>query len=203
MTTANDPLGTCSAANHSLRVKAAALYERAVRLHGSFRKDEKYLSDLQSLMMAFKRFSAEIPPFIGVEPWRAQYPLVDVELFLVHTIANITSIHILESHTAPPGGELPSDRTEAVLKILSAGARMVEDLSDPDYEYLDPFLGVCWFYLAKVLLRSLDRAATTASSLLASKLESITSALHKLNQWFPLAGDYLRTIQTHQEIINP
>jgi len=133
----------------ALRAKAAALYERTFRLASgmlSFQidlwvlltiipashKNDAFWAGYRSAELAVKRFSMSLPSFVGYEAWRNQPPLIDVDLFTIHTMVHVSTIHLQ--------GDPPEKETcEAVNSILS----LIRQLNDGDYEYLDPILSVC------------------------------------------------------------
>ncbi|KAF7441162.1 hypothetical protein PC9H_001511 [Pleurotus ostreatus] len=167
----------------SLRVKSVALYERAHHLADyplELRNGEKFLADLQALTASFQTFTSAIPPFLGKEPCRTHHPLVDVELLFVHTLIHVTSIYIAKTHTP-----LPARKKQAILSAINTSGFLIEALSDGDYEFLDPFISVCWYQLAKVL-----RAEISDETTHSPMLNTLIQALKKLGHHFPVAGGY-------------
>ncbi len=69
--------------------------------------------------------------FVGFEPWRIQAPFIDVDLFAIHTAANVTVIHLYKDINE-------EETTKAMRTVLS----LIRQLSDADYEFLDPTLSV-------------------------------------------------------------
>ncbi|KAF9501121.1 hypothetical protein BDN71DRAFT_836533 [Pleurotus eryngii] len=175
----------------SLRVKSVALYERAHRLADyplEHRSGEKFLADLQTLAASFQTFTAAIPPFPGKELCRAHHPLVDVELLFVHTLIHVTSIYIAEAH--PPLEAVPARKRQTILGAINTSGFLIEALSDDDYEFLDPFISVCWYHLTKVLRAEISDKVTHSPM-----LNTLIQALRKLGRYFPVAGDCLRKIE--------
>ncbi|KAL4253014.1 Zinc cluster transcription factor 08 [Pleurotus pulmonarius] len=173
----------------TLRVKSVALYERAHHLAGyapEYRNGNKFLTDLQALTTSFQAFTAAIPPFLGTEPYRSQHPLVDAELLFVHTLIHVTSIHIVEAYTPETA---PAREEQIILGAISKSSFLIEALSDSDFEFLDPFISVCWYHLAKVV-----RAKISDKTTCWLMLNTLTQALTKLGHYFPVARDYLHKI---------
>lgn len=95
-------------------------------------KNDAFWAGYRSAELAVKRFSMSLPSFVGYEAWRNQPPLIDVDLFTIHTMVHVSTIHLQ--------GDSPEKETcEAVNSILS----LIRQLNDGDYEYLDPILSVC------------------------------------------------------------
>ncbi|CAK5279243.1 unnamed protein product [Mycena citricolor] len=175
----------------ALRVKAAALYERTFRLSNTVKKTDAYWLDYQAAEMALDRFCLHLPPFVGYESWRTQSPLIDVDLFAIHTMVHVSRIH-LHKHT------LGRQAFQAASSVLG----LIRQLTDGDYQFLDPTLSACWSTVARTYVRLLaisgqEFGATTmyTVSVIEQDLEAILNAMKTLSAFFPLAGDHAMKIE--------
>jgi hypothetical protein len=84
-----------------------------------------------------------LPAFIGFEAWRTQAPLIDVDLFAIHTMVHVSTLHL---HKDIMGQEC--------FHAASAVLALIRQLNDGDYEYLDPILSVRGAFLPRVLIFS-------------------------------------------------
>lgn len=147
----------------TLRVKAAALYERTYRLASgrhrlassqistrisieshylATKKNDAYWADHHSADLALQRFALNLPAFVGYEAWRTQTPLIDVDLFAIHTMMHVATLHLYKD-------ALGRETLHAGNSILA----LIRQLNDGDYEYLDPILTV---RVAALCSRGLD-----------------------------------------------
>lgn len=182
----------------ALKAKAAALYERTFRLSAVSNKNEAYWSEHNATLLALQRFTGSIPFFVGYEAWRTQAPFVDVELFTVHTLVNVCTIHL-------HGGTLPSldiDTATGSLPLQAANYIMslIRQLSQGDYEFLDPLLSACWLSVAKLYIQLLSATAVgTLSSLPAyaieQELDVIINAMKAMSAYVPLAGEHAKKVE--------
>ncbi|KAK7037528.1 hypothetical protein VNI00_011020 [Paramarasmius palmivorus] len=175
----------------ALKAKAAALFERTYRLASVSNKNEAYWNEHNATLLALQRFTQSIPFFVGYEAWRAQAPFLDVELFTVHTLVNVCTIHL-------HGGAVPSldmDMSTGSLPLQAANYIMslIRQLSQGDYEFLDPLLSACWLSVAKLYIQLLSATAIgTLNSLPAyaieQELDVIVGAMRTMSIYVPLAG---------------
>ncbi|KAK7035854.1 adenylate kinase [Favolaschia claudopus] len=175
----------------SLRAKAAALYERTYRLASSAKKTDAYWADHHSAELALQRFSLNLPVFVGYEAWRTQAPLIDVDLFAVHTMLHVSTLHLYKDALSP-------ETFHAGNSILA----LIRQLNDGDYEYLDPILSACWSTVARTYVRMMSSAgqqigATTMypMHIIEQELEVILNAMKTLSAFFPLSGDHAMKIE--------
>lgn len=80
---------------------------------------------------ALQRFVSSLPLFPGFEPWRNHAPFLDVELFAIHTIANVCTINLRKS-------SLEMENFQAANYVMS----LIRQLGQTDYEWLDPLMSV-------------------------------------------------------------
>ncbi|KAJ7771493.1 hypothetical protein B0H16DRAFT_1305750 [Mycena metata] len=169
----------------ALRAKAAALYERTYRLSSSTKKNDAYWADHHSAELALHRFSLNLPAFVGYEAWRTQTPLIDVDLYAVHTMMHVSTLHLYKD---TPGRET----FQAANSILT----LIRQLSDGDYEYLDPILSACWSTVARTYVRMMGIAGQQVEATMYTvaaieqELEVILNAMKTLSAFFPLSGAF-------------
>ncbi|KAF8191549.1 hypothetical protein K438DRAFT_1830705 [Mycena galopus ATCC 62051] len=174
----------------ALRPKAAALYERTYRLAFSAKKSDAYWTDHHAAELALQRFSLNLPAFVGYEAWRTQAPLIDVDLFAVHTLMHVSTLHLHKD-------TLSRETFHAGNSILA----LIRQLNDADYEFLDPILSACWSTVARTYVRMMGFAgqqieATTMYTMnfIEQELEVILNAMKTLSAFFPLSGDHAMKI---------
>ncbi|KAJ7144900.1 hypothetical protein C8R43DRAFT_1013406 [Mycena crocata] len=175
----------------ALRAKAAALYERTYRLASATKKNDSYWADHHSAELALQRFAMNLPAFVGYEAWRTQAPLIDVDLFAVHTMMHVATLHLYKD-------QLGRETFHAGNSILA----LIRQLNDGDYEYLDPILSACWSTVARTYVRMMGIAgqqigATTmyTAGVIEQELEIILNAMKTLSAFFPLSGDHAMKIE--------
>ncbi|KAF7359165.1 adenylate kinase [Mycena sanguinolenta] len=175
----------------ALRAKAAALYERTYRLASSAKKSETYWADHQSAGLALQRFGLNLPAFVGYEAWRTQAPLIDVDLFAVHTMVHVSTLHLYKDTFSP-------EIFHGANSILSL---LIRQLNDVDYEYLDPVLSACWSTAARTYVRmmafagqQIDTTTVYSMPIIEQELEIILNAMKTLSAFFPAAGEQARKI---------
>ncbi|KAJ7253377.1 hypothetical protein B0H12DRAFT_1116935 [Mycena haematopus] len=175
----------------ALRPKAAALYERTYRLAFSTKKSDTYWADHHSAELALQRFALNLPAFVGYEAWRTQAPLIDVDLFAVHTMMHVSTLYLYKD-------TLSRETFHAGNSILA----LIRQLSDGDYEYLDPILSACWSTAARTYIYMMGFAgqqiATTtmySMTIIEQELEVILNAMKTLSAFFPLSGDHAKKIE--------
>ncbi|KAF9265865.1 hypothetical protein L218DRAFT_897761 [Marasmius fiardii PR-910] len=186
-----------------LKAKAAALYERTFRLASASNKADAYWAEHNLTLHALQRFSTDLPFFVGYEAWRAQAPFLDVELFTVHTLANVCNIHlhggvVQSSEIDLSNGSVPLQAANYIMSLI-------RQLSHGDYEFLDPLLSACWLSVAKFYIRLLNAvAAGTMNSLPAyaieGELDVIINAMKTLSVFVPLAGEHARKVEQERGI---
>ncbi|KIK59092.1 hypothetical protein GYMLUDRAFT_227493 [Collybiopsis luxurians FD-317 M1] len=175
-----DPLGN-PVYMPSLKAKAAALYERTFRIASSVHPN---WAEFTSTSNALQRFHACLPMFSGFEPWRSQAPFLDVELLAIHTIANVCTINLNKNN-------LEMDNVQAANYVLS----LIKQLSQADYEWLDPLMSACWTTVAKLYIQMLSLSGASVSAplpvyALEQELDVLVNAMKTLSAFFPLAGKY-------------
>ncbi|KAJ6497129.1 hypothetical protein C8R47DRAFT_1318088 [Mycena vitilis] len=175
----------------SLRAKATALYERTYRLASSTKKDDAHWAEHHTAQLALQRFALNLPAFVGYEAWRTQAPVIDVDLFAVHTMVNVATLHLYKD---TPGHE--------TFHAGNAILTLIRQLNDGDYEYLDPILSACWSTVARTYVRMMSSAgqqldATTMYpiAIIEQELEVILNAMKTLSAFFPLSGDHAMKIE--------
>ncbi|KAF7323492.1 adenylate kinase [Mycena chlorophos] len=174
-----------------LRAKAAALYERTYRLASASKKNDAYWADYHSAELALQRFALTLPAFMGYEAWRTAAPLIDVDLFAVHTMIHVSTLHL---HKDTPG--------PASLQAGNLVLSYIRQLNDGDYEYLDPILSSCWATTARTYVRMMSVAGEQIDSttmypvaVIEQELEVILNAMKTLSAFFPLSGDHAMKIE--------
>ncbi|KAJ7118890.1 hypothetical protein C8R44DRAFT_789556 [Mycena epipterygia] len=175
----------------ALRAKAATLYERTYRLASTTKKNDAYWADHHSAGLALQRFALNLPVFVGYEAWRTQTPLIDVDLFAVHTMMHVATLHLYKD-------ALGRETLHAGNSVLA----LIRQLNDGDYEYLDPILSACWSTVARTYVRMMGIAgqqieATTMYTIgvIEQELEIILNAMKTLSAFFPLSGDHAMKIE--------
>ncbi|KAJ6546863.1 hypothetical protein B0H19DRAFT_1379260 [Mycena capillaripes] len=175
----------------ALRAKAAALYERTYRLASSTKKNDAYWADHHSAELALQRFAHNLPAFVGYEAWRTQTPLIDVDLFAVHTMMHVSTLHLYKD-------ALGRETFHAGNSILA----LIRHLTDGDYEYLDPILSACWSTVARTYVRMMGIAGQLVEGMtmysmavIEQELEVIINAMKTLSGIFPLSGDHAMKIE--------
>ncbi|KAJ6500684.1 hypothetical protein C8R45DRAFT_1071233 [Mycena sanguinolenta] len=174
----------------ALRAKAAALYERTYRLAFSAKKSETYWADHHSAGLALQRFALNLPAFVGYEAWRTQAPLIDVDLFTVHTMVHVSTLHLYKDNLSP-------ETFHGANSILALIQQLIRQLNDVDYEYLDPVLSACWSTVARTYVRmmafagqQIDTTTTVYSMpIIEQELGVILNAMKTLSAFFPTAGE--------------
>jgi hypothetical protein len=110
---------------------------RQTHITAAAKKDDAYWADHHSAELALQRFALNLPVFVGYEAWRTQAPLIDVDLFAVHTMMHVATLHLYKD-------ALGREAFLAGNSILV----LIRQLNDGDYEFLDPILSVrvsaCW-----------------------------------------------------------
>ncbi|KAJ7611661.1 hypothetical protein FB45DRAFT_313702 [Roridomyces roridus] len=175
----------------ALRAKAAALYERTYRLASASKKNDAYWADHHSAELALQRFSANLPAFVGFEAWRTQAPLIDVDLFAVHTMMHVSTLHLYKE-------VLGRESLHAGNSILG----LIRQLNDGDYEHLDPILTACWSTVARTYVHMMSIAGQQIETttmytvgVIEQELEVILNAMKTLSAFFPLSGDNAMKIE--------
>ncbi|KAH8824646.1 hypothetical protein DL96DRAFT_1614642 [Flagelloscypha sp. PMI_526] len=178
----------------ALRVKAAALYERTFRLSAVTTKNEMYWTEYHAAQQALQRFMAALPGFLGQEAWRMTAPFVDVDLLCIHTLVHVSTIHLQKDHF----------EQDALLCANSVTA-LIRQLSEGDYEFLDPILTSCWLSVAKVYIQ-LDRPEAPQLMIdpfqatpMSQEVAVIVAALKTFRKLVPLAGEYAKKIDEERK----
>ncbi|KAL0070518.1 hypothetical protein AAF712_002351 [Marasmius tenuissimus] len=187
----------------ALKAKAAALYERTFRLASASNKGDAYWAEHNATILALQRFSAALPFFVGYEAWRTQAPFLDVDLFTVHTLVNVCNIHL-------HGGvvqsiEMDMNNSSVPLQAANYIMSLIRQLSQGDYEFLDPLISACWLSVAKVYVQLLNAVAVgTVNSFPAyaieGELEYISNAMKTLSVYVPLAGEHAKKVEQERGI---
>ncbi|KAK7036265.1 adenylate kinase [Favolaschia claudopus] len=177
----------------SLRAKAVALYELTYRLASSSRRDDEYWANHHSIQLALQQFSLTLPMFVGYESWRTQAPLIDVDLFALHTMMHVSVLHLYHE---TPGGE-----------TLHAGnliLALIRQLNPGDYEYLDPVLSACWMTTCRTYIRMMGFSGQQIGDttmypmhIIEQELNIILTAMRTLSAVFPISGSH--AMQMEQE----
>ncbi|KAJ7577548.1 hypothetical protein C8J56DRAFT_1031517 [Mycena floridula] len=184
----------------SLKAKAAAVFERSYRLSASNPSNkggtESYWVDYNTTKAAIVTLQSQLTPFIGYDSWRHQAPYIDVELFTVHTLAHTAALHLL------PDFEMEaSNATNSVLALI-------RQLSDADYEYLDPIVSSCWLTVAKVYIRGIASPTQHAFNIamdpyavmvFEQELQLVMHAIMQLSKFFPLAGEHAKKLEEERQ----
>ncbi|KAF5373124.1 hypothetical protein D9758_001483 [Tetrapyrgos nigripes] len=180
----------------SLKAKAAALYERTFRLASAAQQGDAYWSEHNSTSLALQRFNASLPFFVGYEAWRTQAPFVDVELLAIHTLANVCAIHL-------KGNSVEMETIQAANYIMS----LVRQLSQADYEFLDPLLSACWTCVAKLYIQMVsnstfsDTIPSFPAYVVDQELDVLVNAMKTLGMFFPLASEHARRIEEERTLL--
>ncbi|KAF7294639.1 adenylate kinase [Mycena indigotica] len=175
----------------TLRAKAAAFYERTYRLASASKKSDVYWADHHSAELALQRFSMNLPAFVGYEAWRTTAPLIDVDLFAVHTMMHVATLHLYKDSPGP-------ETFQAGNLVLS----YIRQLNDGDYEYLDPILSSCWSTTARAYIQmmkiaghQIESVVMYSLSVIEQELEVILNAMKTLSAFFPLSGDHAMKVE--------
>ncbi|KAJ7221622.1 hypothetical protein GGX14DRAFT_670523 [Mycena pura] len=175
----------------ALRVKAAALYERSYRLASATKRNDAYWADHHATDLALQRFALHLPAFVGYEAWRTLAPLIDVDLFAVHTMMHVATLHL---HKDALG--------RATFHAGNAILALIRQLNEGDYEYLDPILSACWSTTARTYVRMMGIAGQQVETttmytvaVIEAELEVILNAMKTLSAFFPLSGDHAMKIE--------
>ncbi|KAL0577332.1 hypothetical protein V5O48_004656 [Marasmius crinis-equi] len=181
----------------ALKAKAAALYERTFRLASASNKGDAYWVEHNATLHALQRFLTTLPFFVGYEAWRTQAPFLDVDLFTVHTLVNVCNIHlhggIVQTMEIDTNNCIPLQAANYIMSLM-------RQLSQGDYEYLDPLISACWLSVAKLYIQLLGAVAVgTTNSLPAyaveGELDVIVNAMRALSPYVPLAGEHARKVE--------
>ncbi|KAK7020386.1 adenylate kinase [Favolaschia claudopus] len=177
----------------SLRAKAVALYELTYRLGSSPRRNDEYWANYRSTQLSLQQFSHNLPMFVGYESWRTEAPLIDVDLFAVHTMMHVSVLHLY--HETPGREELHAGNS-----ILA----LIRQLNPGDYEYLDPILSACWTTTCRAYIRMMGFSGQQIGDstmypmhIIERELNIILTAMRMLSAVFPISGT--RAMQGEEE----
>ncbi|KAF9464608.1 hypothetical protein BDZ94DRAFT_1297108 [Collybia nuda] len=123
----------------ALKAKAAALYELTSRL----KADKSEWTDYCFAESALQRFSSTLPS----QSDRAgrTSPILDHDYFAIQTMTYTSFIHLQQ-------GLLFDERA---FKAANSIIRLIRQLSEADYQYIDPIMGACWHTASKIFTRVL------------------------------------------------
>ncbi|KIY48258.1 hypothetical protein FISHEDRAFT_73825 [Fistulina hepatica ATCC 64428] len=177
----------------ALRAKAAALYERTSRLSSSWTKvSDTYTTEYAAAQTALLSFTATLPPFLGYESWRQQAPFIDVELFMVHTVAHVCMINLRQ-------GAMDNSAFQAANHVLS----FIRQLQEDDYPFLEPIISICWYAVAKMYMRTIcslraeeitKGLGPCTPSILSQEIGILLHAIKTLGVYFPVAAEQAKRI---------
>ncbi|KAJ6620347.1 hypothetical protein B0H10DRAFT_2022442 [Mycena sp. CBHHK59/15] len=175
----------------AMRAKAAALYERTYRLASASKKNDAYWGEHHGTQLALQRFAMTLPAFVGYEVWRTQTPLIDVDLFAIHTMVHVATLHLHKD-------ALGRESVHAGHSVLA----LIRQLNDGDYEFLDPILSACWSTVARTYVRMMDIAGQQVETttmytvgVIEQEFGVILNAMKTLSAFFPLSGDHAKKIE--------
>ncbi|KAL1684803.1 hypothetical protein GGG16DRAFT_67619 [Schizophyllum commune] len=174
----------------ALRAKSAALYERAARLASRPQHGDSWLES-QVVANAVQRFITILPPFSSYEAWPPTPPYVDVELLVVHSMAQVACIHAHKDIFA----------MESFLASNSVMA-FIRQLAESDYEFLNPVISSCWGAVARFYIRILGAMHSMIPASMPpytiegihQEVSVIIHSLQKLGAYVPLASEYCKRI---------
>ncbi|KAF5386848.1 hypothetical protein D9615_001984 [Tricholomella constricta] len=157
----------------ALKAKAAALYELTARSRNSANRTDWSYSFAEA---ALQCFSSTIPTL--------RY---DRDYFMVQTLVYASFIH-LQRHVLFDG---------RALKAGHSIVRLICQLTDADWQHLDPIISVCWLTAAEMFTRAVTSAKVDTypgdvSSIISAcinGLDVITHALQTFRAYSPLSGD--------------
>lgn len=174
-----------------LRAKAVALLERASRMSSVSNKNDDYWANYNAAEIALKRLYASLPAFLGFEPWRTQAPFIDVELFAIHSAVHGALIYLYK--------DVNEEETQKGMRTVLS---LVRQLSNDDYEFLEPTLFATWTCVAKEYIRSIHMANqnpggsdTYTVSIAEQELDVLINAMKMLSAFFPIAGEHAKKIE--------
>lgn len=182
----------------ALKAMAACLFDRTSRVHSSTTKDGATWANHRSADAALSRIIHLLPPFQGVEAWRTEAPFIDMDIYVVHMMIYVSTIHLQ-----------PIESMNLKLEWAANGiVGLVTLLHEGDYPFLDPIVAVCWGGVVKSFIKILKgntimNNSTTGSSLYTTGyihqcVDLLSSALRTLSVYIPLAVELLRTIDAER-----
>ncbi|KAF8955547.1 hypothetical protein BDZ97DRAFT_1673611 [Flammula alnicola] len=116
----------------AFKVMASSIFDRSLRVHNTILKDNGTWTYRRSAEVALERLSALVHPATMRDSSFTEKPFVDTDLFAVQSLIVASTIHLHLDSTMD-------------LKISQAANNVVElvnQLSDDDYQFLDPVLSV-------------------------------------------------------------
>lgn len=116
----------------ALKAKAAALYELASRL----KADKSDWTDYCFAESALQRFSSTLPSLS--DPTGRTSPILDYDYFAIQTMIFASFIHLQQ-------GVLFDERA---FKAANSIVRLIRQLSEADYQYIDPIMSVSTLHMS-------------------------------------------------------
>ncbi|KAI0927943.1 hypothetical protein AcW2_004110 [Taiwanofungus camphoratus] len=181
------PRCSFSSSTLTLRAKAVMLFERTSRFSASSSYDREHWSEQRSLEMSLAQLSANIPHIN-----RPNHFLLsddDIDLVGIHTLIYAATIHLNRDFIETQ----PSSYEKCLISANSVTA-LVRNLSDNDYDFLDPINSACWRSVADVYIRILAtpymQALDTTMDIIEQQLNVLIAAMRRLSSVFPVAGTF-------------
>ena len=103
----------------------------------TFQSDELFWNEHRSLDMSLSQFAANLPPFSSSGLFHDQSAVSDVELASIHIMMHAATIHLHRDFL-----EIISASYQRCLAAANAMTSIIRELSDGDYDYLDPIVSV-------------------------------------------------------------
>ncbi|TCD63276.1 hypothetical protein EIP91_005766 [Steccherinum ochraceum] len=181
----------------TLRAKAVALYEKTYRLTSSTSatKVDGYWIEHRALEMSLSQFAANLP-LIGMASGQNPLSLADIDLFVIHTMIHVSTLHLhrdLAKTQAVP--------YEKCWIAANAVTTLVRELSENDYNFLDPIISACWHCTAEVFVKAFvpptSQANQNANEIAEQQIDVLLSSMRTLARLFPIAG--IHATKTEQQ----
>ncbi|KAI0345051.1 hypothetical protein BDW22DRAFT_990093 [Trametopsis cervina] len=168
----------------SLRAKAVLLFEKTYRFTSQLlQKDNAFMQ----LDLSLSQLIANLPPMPSLI-FQDRFSANDIELLSVYTLVNASVIHLHRDFF-----DLDSTSYQRCILAAQSITKAVRDLTEADYEYLDPISSTCWRCAAFVYMQSLNIQQSQLmpnSALLdeiQKELNTLRLAMRALGRVFPVA----------------
>ncbi|PPQ73605.1 hypothetical protein CVT24_008063 [Panaeolus cyanescens] len=138
----------------AFKIMASCIFDRAIRMSDFDAQDGSTWVYHHSAEVALERISSMVQPFVGRQHDHPDQPHFDTDLYLVHNLILSSTIHLHLDNVMNP-------------QVSWAAKRLVElvnQLTDQDYQYLDPTLAVCWSSIIKAFRRVIANASSSDNS---------------------------------------
>ncbi|EMD34354.1 hypothetical protein CERSUDRAFT_117232 [Gelatoporia subvermispora B] len=181
----------------TLRAKAVVLYERTFRMSTMVSKGNVRWDEFRSLELSIAQFTTNLP-YVSRQSRQGSPSNNEVDFVNIYALIFASSIHLHRG--------LADSNPASYEKCLVAANSMtssVRDLSDGDYDFLDPIISNCWRTAADVYIRMLASPQTQtlqcALDVINQELDVLILAMNRLGLLFPVAG--IHASKTEQDRI--